>query len=116
MRLRVLLGAVLLLAGCTTTREVFTNPTGNITIERQQFVNTFATVKVLWKRLRANAELACASAPAGEVGPCFAKLREIDDQAKALSIQIEAKILVPESEIDWEVVKDLLGMIVGLVP
>lgn len=107
---------VLTLSGCATAKDAFTNPTGNITIPRQQFVNTYALVKVMWKSLRENAELACATAPAGEVGPCFAKLRDIDSQAKALSFQIEAKIAVPESEIDWAVVMGLLKAVIGLIP
>jgi hypothetical protein len=117
MLLRLLLAAAILLTmGCGTTKAAFTNPTGNITIPRQEFINTYALVKVMWKSLRENAELACASAPAGEVSPCFARLRDIDGQAKALSFQIEAKIAVPESEIDWAVVMGLLKAVIGLIP
>lgn len=111
-----LLLAVVLLAGCATAHDAFTNPTGKITIERQEFINTYAVVKVLWKSLRENAELACAQAPHGSVSDCFGKLHDIDARAKVLALQIEAKIAVPESEIDWAVVKDLLRAIVGLVP
>ncbi len=119
MRLGALVVAVLLLSGCATgqlAHDTFTNPTGNITVPRQEFINSYAVVKVLWKSLRENAELACTTAPAGKVGPCFDKLHEIDARAKVLAIQIEAKIAVPESEIDWAVVTGILSAIIGLVP
>jgi len=112
----VLAVALVLVTGCATAHDVFTNPTGNITVPRQEFINSYAVVKVLWKQLRENAELACASAPQGQVSACFGKLHDIDTRAKVLAIQIEAKILVPESQIDWGVVTGLLSAIIGLIP
>lgn len=98
------LAACMSLTGCAATKAVFTNPTGNITIERQEFINTYAVVKVLYKQLRANFQ----GTPE--------ELAAIDQRAKALDIQIQAKIEVPESEIDWAVVKEMLSVLVGLVP
>lgn len=40
--------------GCAAVHSVFTNPTGQITISRQEFINTYAVVKVLYARMRAN--------------------------------------------------------------
>lgn len=115
--LRLLLAvAVLLTMGCGTAKAAFTNPTGNITIERQQFINSFALIKVLWREIRHNAEVACVRGPEEQVAPCLVALRKIDAQAKELAFNIEAKIAVPESEIDWVVVMGLLKAIVSLVP
>lgn len=108
MFLRTITLAVLLsTSGCV----LLTEPTGRITIDRQEFINTYATVKVLYLRLRSQAQLACER---GEVD-CD-ELRGIDKAAKALNVQIEAKIAVPESEIDWAVVMELLKALVSLVP
>ena len=107
----LLLAVALLTPGCALVHSAFTNPTGTITIERQQFVNTYAVVKVLYTRLRAQAQLACER---GEVD--CQELVSVDKQVKALNVQIEAKIAVPESEIDWETVKELLKALVSLVP
>ncbi len=113
-----LIGLALVLPGCAATKSLFTNPTGLITIERAQFLSTYATIKVLYKRLRAQAAAACVenALPRKLDQIDCAELAAIDRKVKALDIQIQAKIEVPESEIDWAVVKDLLGAIVGLVP
>lgn len=117
MLFRLLLAAAVLLAmGCGTTKAVFTNPTGKITIERQQFINTYALVKILWRESRHHAELTCVRGPEEQVAGCLVALRKIDAQAKELAFNIEAKIAVPESEIDWAVVMGLLKAIVSLVP
>ena len=113
------LAAGLLLVGCggkNLAKDVFTNPTGHITIPRQDFINSYALIKVLWKDIRHNSELACVRGPEEQVAACLTRLREIDAQAKQLAYQIEAKVAVPESEIDWAVVMGLLKAIVGLVP
>ena len=113
-----LIGLALVLPGCAATKSLFTNPTGQITIERAQFLSTYATIKVLYKRLRAQAASVCVenALPRKLDQIDCAELAAIDRKVKALDIQIQAKIEVPESEIDWAVVKDILGAIVGLVP
>lgn len=111
-----LAAGLLVLAGCSTAKSAFTNPTGNITIPRQEFLNSFALIKVLWKDIRHNAELACVRGPEEQVASCLTQLRAIDAKAKAINYSIEAKIAVPESEIDWAVVMELLKAIVSLVP
>ena len=105
---------VLLGSGCA----LFTKPTGTITIERDQFLSTYATLKVLYKRMRIQAAAVCVATTLPRTLDQIdcAELADIDRKAKALDIQIQAKIEVPESTIDWVVVKDFLGLLVGLVP
>ncbi len=95
------------LAGCST----FMRPTGTITIERQEFINTYAVVRVLYTRMREQAQAACER---GEVD--CQQLAEIDKTVKHLNASIEAKIAVPESEIDWGVVRSVLSALIGLAP
>ena len=102
-----LIALALLLAGCA----LFTQPTGVITIERQQFINTYAVTKVLYTRLRTQAQAACER---GEFD--CTELAQVDREVRQLNATIEAKIAVPESEIDWAVVMALLKTLVGLVP
>ena len=108
---------MLLLAGCGTVHGAFTRETGVITIPRQDFINSWAVVKVLYKQLRAEAETYCLAKPTPEArGSCLGNLHSLDTNAKVLALQVDAKIEVPESEIDWKVVKEFLGLLVGLVP
>lgn len=104
-----LLIAILLFSGCALVKDTFTNPTGNITIPRQQFINTYAYLKVLTKGLLEDAHQACA----GNLWPASTclKLQDTERELKILDLNIQAKIEVPESEIDWEVV---IGIIKGL--
>ncbi len=97
----------LALSGCTA----FMQPTGTITIERQEFINTYAVVRVLYTRMREQAQAACER---GEID--CQQLVEIDKTVKHLNTSIEAKIAVPESEIDWAVVRSFLGVLIGLAP
>lgn len=110
------------LSGCTFVKDIFTNPTGKITIERQEFINSYAVIKVLYKRLYAQALVSCEQHAKGAKAEdmmvawnCEA-LPGFHAQARALSVQIEAKIEVPESEIDWAVVNGMLKALVSLVP
>lgn len=110
------LGLVLLLgSGCA----LFTKPTGTITIERQEFINSWAVTKVLYQRMRAQAAAVCiaeTTLPRKLDALDCAELAVIDRKAKALAIQVEAKIATPEAELDWVVIKDILSLLVGLVP
>lgn len=116
MRVLALLLAAVLLAGCA----LFTKPTGNITIERQEFINAWAVTKVLYQRLRTQAERYCRTRPPEEAlrldGLNCGELADIDRKAKVIAIQVDAKIAVPESELDYETIKELLGILVGLIP
>ena len=116
-----LIAAMLLLTACgPTLRNPFYRETGEITIPRQDFVNTWAVTKVLYSRLRAQAERYCQTRPPAEALRLdtlnCGELPEIDREARALAVSVDAKIAVPESEIDWATVKELLSLLVGLVP
>lgn len=103
-----------MLSSCSLAHSVFTNPSGRITIDRQDFINTYAIVKVLYKHMLVNLEELCASS----IKPpeqCV-QLPLIKQKAHELNLKIEAKIEVPESEIDWGTVKELLSALISLVP
>ena len=121
-RLVALLVAVLVgLSGCAATKSLFTNPTGQITIDRQKFINTFAVVKVLYKRMHAQAVASCEQHAKAKTEDMMLawncqQLPAFHAEVQALAVQIEAKIEVPESEIDWAVVTGMLKALVSLVP
>ena len=98
------------LPGCA----MFTTPTGRITIERQDFIDTFALITILAEDFFVEADRACA-ARAWPVETC-ARLPAAKAKAKALSVAVRAKIAVPETRIDWGAVKELLGVLVSLRP
>jgi hypothetical protein len=100
--------------GCSTVNKVFTNPTGNITIPRQQFINTYAFLNVLTKDMLAEAEEACRE-NRWPVSNC-ARLPKIKEDLIVFDLSIRAKIEVPESEIDWDVVIGILKALAGLRP
>jgi len=102
------------LGGCAPMKGYFTEPTGVITIERQDFLDTWALVTVLAEDFFTEADRACA---AGAWPPVTcAKLPGAKAQAKALAVAVRAKIAVPESRFDWGAVKELLGILVSLRP
>lgn len=101
-------------SGCAAVRGIFTEPTGLITIERQDFLDTWALVMVLAEDFFAEADRACT---AGAWPPITcAKLPGAKGQAKAIAIAVRAKIAVPESRLDWGAIKDFLGVLVSLRP
>lgn len=117
MRLRWLALCLPLLAGCGTVHQAFTEPTGKVTLDRQELIDAYATVRVLYGRLRAAGEAHCLGRPTTEErGACFTQLHDLDARAKVLNVQIEAKIAVPESRMDWGAVMGLLKVVVSLVP
>jgi hypothetical protein len=114
MRTLLLALVLLSLVGCAAVKSIFTEPTGVITIERQDFLDTWALVTVLAEDFFAEADRACA---AGSWPPVTcAKLPGAKVQAKALAVAVRAKIAVPESRFDWGAVKELLGILVSLRP
>lgn len=124
MRHRVvalLVVALVGLSGCAATKSLFTKPTGKITIDRQEFVNTYAVVKVLYRRLYEQARASCEQHAKAKTEDmmlawnCEA-LPGFHAQARALDVQIQAKLEVAESELDWAVVVGLLKALVSLVP
>ena len=100
--------------GCALFKQAFTEPTGVITIERQDFIDTWALVTVLAEDFFAEADRACA-AKAWPAASC-ANVPAAKTKAKALAVAVRAKIAVPESRIDWDAVKELLGVLVSLRP
>ncbi|MDP3703752.1 MAG: hypothetical protein U1C74_15925 [Phenylobacterium sp.] len=102
------------LPGCAAVKGYFTEPTGVITIERQDFLDTWALVTVLAEDFFTEADRACA-AGAWPAVTC-AKVPGAKTQAKALAVAVRAKIAVPESRFDWGAVKELLGILVSLRP
>ena len=102
------------LGGCALLKSAFTEPTGVITIERQDFIDTFALLSVLTEDFFVEADRACA-VNAWPAATC-AKLPAAKDTAAALGVAVRAKIAVPESRIDWDAVKELLGVLVSLRP
>lgn len=103
--------AAVLLSGCTIASEYFTEPTGRVCVDRQQFIDDYAVLKVLYKMLREDAQARCER---GE-RTCD-DLPLVDAQAKAISIRVQAKIEVPESELDKAAIKDLIKALISLAP
>jgi len=104
-----LLIAAVLLTGCS----VVTKPTGVVTIPRQDFVNSFALAKAIYLK---GAERVQALCVAELLSPqrCQAA-RETDEAAKRLDLEVQAKLLVPESEINWDVILRMLELTAKVV-
>ena len=119
LKFAVVFGACISLSGCALFKSAFTEPTGVITIERQEFIDTFALVSVLTEDFFKEADRACAHSGttqrAWPAATC-ANVPTAKAKAKALGVAIRAKIAVPESRIDWGAVKELLGVLVSLRP
>lgn len=119
-RLTRLVAAAGLLGGCAVAtdagqavKETFTNPTGIITFQRQEFIDTYATARQLYVEIRDRVAAACR---AGQIpGPKCAELAEVERQAKELDFAIRAKIAVPETQLDWEVIEKILSFAVKMV-
>lgn len=114
VNLLLLLFVVVALAGCTFAHDLVTDPTGRITIPRQEFINTHAFLAVLTEDLLADAERACEEKRWPESN--CARLPAIKHELRVLDLSIRAKIAVPESEIDWAVVLGILKALAGLRP
>jgi len=113
-RLIVWVAVAWALTGCAAIKGLFTEPTGLITIERQDFLDTWALVSVLAEDFFTEADRACA-AGAWPATTC-ANLPKAKTQAKAIAVAVRAKIAVPESRLDWGAIKDFLGVLVSLRP
>ena len=121
-RLIFVLLLALLVPGCAeapqtvigaTVKDAFTNPTGKITFERQQFIDTYARARQLYITIRDRAAEACR---AGQLpgGKC-AELAEIAREAKLIDFEIQAKIGVPETQLDWDMIEKVLSFAVKMV-
>jgi len=101
-----------LISGCAAMKGVFTEPTGQITMERQEFVDAWALVQVLGEDFFALADAACADRT-WSAERCR-KLPEAKRQAAAIVVGVRAKLAVPESRIDWGTVMKFLGVLTSL--
>lgn len=111
--IRLAFGGLLAVAALSAGCGVLTKPSGAITIERQDFVNAYARVKVLYWRAADIASRACAG---GHWAPAeCAKAAELHSQAKKLVTEIDAKLAVPESEIDWARIMRILELAVDIL-
>jgi len=102
------------LSGCTVAKEFFTDPTGRITIDRQEFIDTYAVVRVLYRRLHEHVDALCGKGEAPE--RTCQRLPMLHEEVQQLNVRIEAKIEVPESRIDWATIAKLLATLISLVP
>lgn len=100
--------AGLLLAGCS----VFTRPASTISVERQKFVNAYARARVLYATVAERMTQFCAQGRI-EREEC-ARMASVHEQAKALDAEIQAKLAVPESEVDWNLVMRLLELALNI--
>lgn len=104
---------MLALAGCATAHDAFTNPTGVITVPRQDFIDTYARARELYRVIYAHAQHACQT-NVFTAAKC-AQVAELHEQAKAIDFEVRAKLAVPETELDWAMIEKVLGFAVKLV-
>lgn len=109
MKIMSVMLIVLLLAGCS----LVTTPTKKISIDRQEFINNYARVKILYWRAVDIVSRLCAENRM-PVEECQ-KVAEIHREAKAIAIEIDVKIETPESEIDSSKVFRLMELALSLL-
>lgn len=111
--------ALLLIAACTTgdlkpgqavlpAVPFLTKPTGTLTIPRQQFVNTWTAVTVIFDAGLANAKAQCKAGCVTKER--CARIPEIETEASAARLAVEVKLRNPEAEIDWANIEKLLTL------
>ena len=99
---------VVILAGCS----LFTKPATRISVERQQFLNSYARAQILYGTVASRMTDLCRDGKI-EREEC-ARMAAVHEQAKALDAEIRAKLGVPESEMDWVRVMKLLELALSL--
>lgn len=99
----------LALAGC----GVFTRPTGVITIPRQDFINAYGLAKAIYLRHAAQIADQCRVG-ALPIDYC-ARAKAAGQEAARLDLEVEAKLLTPEKEVNWAAVMKMLEFTAGLV-
>jgi hypothetical protein len=108
-----LLALLPLLSGCALTKSAFTNPTGIITVERQEFLDTYAKIKAIYLMAVDQVARGCQ---AGQFPEDFClKAANVHQEAKALDLAVQAKIAVPESKLDWATIGTMVGLLAKLV-
>lgn len=94
-----------------------TKSTGNITIKRQEFVTAWSSVQVVYEEALAGARSLCESpeCSASLNEDRCSKLQFISEQGRIIKVTVDAQLKNPESEVDWENVMKLLGLIAKFV-
>lgn len=84
-----------------------------ITVPRAQFIETYARARQLYVVIYGHAQEACR----GNVLPAkkCAEIADLHEHAKAIDFEVQAKIAVPETELDWQMIEKVLGFAVKLV-
>jgi len=113
----ILLLAVLLVSGgCAAAKGWFTTPTGQITVDRQEFLDTWGLVRQLGaaylagERAKAN-----CSTPSQDVARCLL-VSDAERKAKTVALYIDAKAATPETTVNKEAVQALLAAVLALRP
>lgn len=104
--------ALALVLALVTGCGFFTKPAETISVERQQFLNSYARAQILYATVAGRMTRLCA---AGQIErqEC-ARMAAIHEQAKALDAEIRAKLAVPESEVQWDRIMQLLELALAL--
>ena len=109
MKRAVVCALLLLFTGCS----VFTRPTNVITIPRQDFINAYGLAKAIYLRHAAQVADGCR---AGQLPVEYCQRAQAAAQeAKRLDLEVEAKLLTPEKEVNWAAVMKMLEFTAGLV-
>ena len=124
MAVILLLLTLTLLAGCAAEDirpgkpvlqavPFVTKETGELTIPRQAFVDTWASTQVLFDAWMASEASRCA-------GPCADRRRcerlpETVEQGRVIKMTVDAKLRNPEATLDWDNIVKLLGLIAKVV-
>lgn len=106
---RAVVCALLLFTGCS----VFTRPTDTITIPRQDFINAYGLAKAIYLRHAAQVADQCRVG-ALPLDYCQ-RAQAAAQEAKRLDLEVEAKLLTPEKEVNWAAVMKMLEFTAGLV-
>jgi hypothetical protein len=115
-RLVPLLLVALLLPGCAALKGWFTTPTGVITVDRQEFLDTWGLVRQLGvEYLAAERVKAACQTPVQDAARCLL-IFDAERKAKTLALYIDAKIATPETTVNKEAVAALLAALLALRP
>ena len=110
-----LVGVLLLvLPGCALVKGWFTEPTGQVTFDRQELVEFWAITEhlgVLWFADEADK----CSKRLSPVSRCNQVLRA-SLLARRLQVGVNAKLAHPEIRLDGEALKELVSILAGLRP
>ncbi len=111
----VALSAVLLAsAGCAPTfRNPFVVPTGKVTLDRQQFVNTYEALKTIYIRARPIADNLCSQRELSEA-QCQA-MSESEHQLLLVDLEIQTVLRNPEVVPNWELIGKLVSALAGAI-